>query len=134
MKRLITLLICIIFFSMVIFARDLTSPSLEIKGTKIESEIKAKRIAFDSYFRKMQLKVSATEGVQDISIITLGFDITDFAPKGEKLWETRIKTIEGELRAIIWINPKSEKVYFVIGPWKTSEAKTKEKPKENGEN
>ena len=121
MSRLITLLMCLVCLSMVAIARDLTGPSLEIKGTKIGSKTEAKRVASDSYFRKMQLNVSAMEGVQDISIIKLGFDITDFATKGEKLWEARVMTLEGKLRAIIWINPKTEKIHFVIGPWKTKE-------------
>jgi hypothetical protein len=120
MNKLITILISFIFLSMVSIAGDLTPTTLEIEGTKISTEAEAKRFASDNYIKKMQLNVLATESIREISIIKLGFDIKNFANKGEKLWEARVKTIEGELRAIIWINPKTEKAQFVIGPWQMS--------------
>ena len=100
----------------------------KIENAKVCSQDDAKRIASDAYLKKMQLNVSATESVQDISIIKLGYNVKDFVSKGQKLWEVRIKTIEDELISIIWINPYTEKVRFVSGPWESGEIKkTKEK-------
>lgn len=74
-------------------------------------------MAFDGYVEKMQTKLLATESVQDIRIIKLGYELKDFATKGQEIWEARVKTLDDELRAIIWINPNTEKVCFIAGPW-----------------
>jgi hypothetical protein len=117
MIKLITTLIIIINLSSVAMSRDLTALPQQIEGTKISTEFEAKHIASDSYLKKMQLMVSATESMSDIDIIKLGFDMPGFAGQGKKIWEVRVRTIEGDLRAIIWINPNTGRVYFVTGPW-----------------
>jgi hypothetical protein len=103
--------------------KDLAAPPLRIEGAKVSAQADAKRIAFEAYAKKMRAEILANESVQDIAIVTLGYDVRDFAAKGERIWETRVLTIEGRLRAIIWVNPRSESVHFVCGPWeeKTSE-------------
>ncbi len=98
-------------------ARDLSLPPLEIKGAKVSTEAMAVQIAFTEYVKKMRLRVLAQEGVQDVSVLSLGLDIPDFGKTGDKVWETRIGTLDGKLRAILWIHSQSEKTLFVIGPW-----------------
>lgn len=95
-------------------------PPLEIAGAKVAKEADARCIAFDAYIKKMRLEVLATEGVRSVKVMKLGYDIPGFAKQGEPLWEARVMTLNDELRAILWINPHSEAVYFVVGPWKTS--------------
>ncbi len=92
-------------------------PSLQIEGVKVSTQADAERIAFEAYAKKMHAEILPNEGVQDIAIVTLGYDVRDFAKKGERIWEARVMTDEGRLRAIIWVNPRSEKVHFVCGPW-----------------
>lgn len=123
MSKFIIILTCLVGLGLVAGARDLTAPPLKIDGAKVSTQAEAKRLAFDGYVKKMQASVLATESVRDIAIIKLGYDVTDFAAKGEKLWEARVKTLEDELRAIIWINPNTEKVHFVVGPWGSEERK-----------
>ncbi len=106
---------------MLCMARDLSAPMITICGAKVETESAAKRLAFDNYIRKMKGNISATESVRDVTIIVLGYDVGGFAKKGEKIWEARV-TDNQALRAILWVNPRSENVHFVCGPW---EAKTK---------
>jgi hypothetical protein len=98
-------------------ARDLSLPPLEIKGAKVSTEAMARDIAFSEYIKKMRLKVLAQEGVQDVSILSLGFDIPEFGKAGDTVWEMRIGTLEGKLRAILWVHSQNEKTLFVIGPW-----------------
>ncbi len=99
---------------------DMSAPPVQIDGAKVSDQAGAKRIAFDAYVKKMRTEISATEGVQNISIVIvrLGFDVRDFAVTGDRIWETRVMTVEGLLRAIIWVHPFSEQVHFVCGPWK----------------
>ncbi len=96
--------------------RDLASPPLQIEGTKISQQSDAKRIALDAYIRKMRFELLATEAVQDITVITLGYDVRGFAAKNDRIWEARVKMISGQLRSIIWANPNSGNVRFVCGP------------------
>jgi len=101
--------------------RDLAAPPLQIEGTKVSEQNEAKHIAFEGYVKKMRTQILSTESVQDISVITLGYDIPLFASKGDRLWEARVMTIEQELRAIIWVNPKTKAVHFVCVPYFTEE-------------
>lgn len=98
------------------FGRDLSKPMAKITGAKVETELIAKRLAFDNYIKRMDGNISATEAVRDISIQVLGYNISEFADKGMKFWEARVSDNQ-ELRAIIWINPYSEQVHFICGPW-----------------
>ena len=100
-------------------ARDLSIPEANISGAKVETEMSAKRLAFDNYIQRMDGNISATETVRDISIQILGYTMDGFADRGTKLWEARV-TDKDELRAIIWINPNTEQIYFVCGPWDLS--------------
>lgn len=95
---------------------DPLPPEETIEGAIVESESQARRLAMDSYLIKMQGDISATDMIFDPVIILLGYNIEDFADRGIKLWEARV-TDHGETRAIIWINPFTEEVYFVCGPW-----------------
>lgn len=117
MSKFMIIILCLMGLSAIAMARDLTAPVLKIEGTKVASQAEAKRLAFDSYVKKMKVNILSTESVQEITIIKLGYEILGFASKGELLWEARVKTLAQELRAIIWINPRTEKVYFVSGPW-----------------
>jgi hypothetical protein len=92
---------------------------LQIKGARVASEIDAKRIVLKSYINKMRSNVSATEGPTVFAIVRLGFDVPGFAAKGDEIWEARVIELVGgyELRAVLWVNPNTEKVHFVIGPW-----------------
>jgi hypothetical protein len=97
--------------------RDLAAPPLRIEETKVSEQNAAKHIAFEGYVKKMRTQILSTESVQNISVITLGYDIPMFASRGDRIWEARVMTIEQELRAIIWINPKTKAVHFVCGPY-----------------
>ncbi|MDO8735084.1 MAG: hypothetical protein Q7K21_08015 [Elusimicrobiota bacterium] len=97
---------------------DLAKPKKIIKGAKVEQELQVKHIASDEYFKKMKFKILADEGIRDISIVKIGYDVDGFAKKGENIWEARVLTLNGELRAIIWVHPNTGKVYFVTGAWK----------------
>ena len=98
-------------------ARDLTRPPLEISGASVSTEAQARVIASKAYVSKMNMGILSTEAVSEIEIIKLGYTIKGFAEAGDSLWETKVKTIDGAYRAIIWVNPDSEEVYFVNGPW-----------------
>lgn len=123
MKKLIVLLICTFYLSTFAIARDLTVPGLEIKGATVSSEDEAKQIAKGAYTKKMSFNIPADIVFRDVSIITLRFNITNFVNKGEKLWQVNVKTLNNDLEGIIWINPNTEQVYFVFGPWKSSDLK-----------
>lgn len=91
----------------------------KFKGAKVDSGIAARQLADKQYFiklRDLEYGVLANEGVRSVSIIKLGYNIPDFANKGERIWEVRILAWE-ELRSIIWINPTTAKVRFLAGPW-----------------
>jgi len=119
MKRII--MCCLIGMASSALSRDLAAPPLRIEGTEVSEQNAAKHIAFDGYVKKMRAQVLSTESVQNISVITLGYDVPKFASKGDRLWEARVMTIEQELRAIIWVNPKTKAVHFVCGPWGAEE-------------
>lgn len=102
---------------------NLISSPLSIKGTEISSEAEARQFARDSYTRKMGTRLMAEEGIRQIDVITLGYDVPNFADRGEKIWEARVMAFfDRELRAILWINPRTEKVHFVCGPWDASDS------------
>lgn len=94
--------------------------SLEIKGTTVAKANDAINIADKAYFKKAG-GIMANEGAGSPSIITLGYEVAGFAAAGEKLWEVRISVAAADstraLRAILWINPRTEQVHFVCGPW-----------------
>jgi hypothetical protein len=117
MNKFIAIMICLIGIQIYARGRDLSDPPLRIEGTKVSTEVDAKDLGFKAYMQKMRLEVTATEGVRNIDIITLGYDVSNFAKKGERIWEVRVRNLEGELRAIMWINPGTEKVYFGCGAW-----------------
>ena len=104
-------------FVSLVMARDLTKPPLKMSGVSVSTEARARAIASKAYVSKMNMGILSTEAVREIKIIKLGYTIKGFAEAGESLWETKVKTIDGAYRAIIWVNPNSEKVYFVNGPW-----------------
>lgn len=97
---------------------NIDQSTMIIEGAKISQAAEAKQIARNMYSRKMGLKLMAEEGVQNISIITLGYNVPGFAQRGELIWEARVMAFfDRELRAILWINPKTEKVHYLCGPW-----------------
>lgn len=116
-QSLIIAIFSIVLICSNLVANDLSRSRLEIKGVKVSKESQAKHIAFREYVKKMQLNISATEGIREISIAEMENDIQDFAEKGDIVWETKVLTFEGDLRAIIWVHPQTEEVYFVIAPW-----------------
>jgi len=108
--------LCVVILIYVSYARSYTP--LTIENAKLSTEMQAGRFADDCYTKKMKHILSATEGVGDTKIVNIGFDIPEFANKGDKIWEVRIVEMSGNrLRAILWVNPKSEKIYYVCGPW-----------------
>lgn len=123
MSRVMTIIICLVGLCVLTMASDLTTLPLRIEGTKVPSEAEAKRLARNSYVEKMGTRLMAEEGVQSLTIITLGYNVPGFANKGERIWEARVMAFfDRELRAIIWVNPRTEKVFFVCGPWETKSA------------
>ncbi len=121
MKICIAIMTCLLAMGINAMSRDIDAMSPQIEGTKLPTQSDAKRVAFAAYMKRMQLEILAEEGVREreISVVTLGYDVPGFAAKGERIWEARVLTIEGGLRAILWVNPRSEDVHFVCGPWKT---------------
>jgi hypothetical protein len=110
---IIFLFICLTAFSCL--ARDLSQPPLRIEGGKIADSSQARKIAMEAYMEKMDYKLSATAGARDIDIRILGDDIQNFGKKGDRIWEARITDLE-ELKALLWIHPVTEKIYFVYAP------------------
>ena len=119
MRSFVAIMTCLFVMGVNTMGRDLAAKPLQIEGAKVSAQADAKRIAFEAYVKKMRAEILANEGVQDMAVVTLGYDVPGFAPKGERIWEVRVLTIEGGLRAILWVNPRSEDVHFVCGPWKT---------------
>jgi hypothetical protein len=117
MKLTTVVLICLFWVTISATGQLLSDPPLHIDGVKVSTQANAKQIAFEAYAKKMRANVLANEGIKAITIITLGYDAWDFATKDERIWEARVMTIDGKLRAIIWVNPNSGKVRFVCGPW-----------------
>jgi hypothetical protein len=109
----------LVSYSMPCMARDLSVPAARISGAKVETESAAKRLAFDHYLKKMKCNISATEAVREVVVIVLGYDVDDFAKRGTEIWEARV-TDNQELRAIIWVNPRTENAHYVCGPWEES--------------
>ena len=117
MKLSVAILICLFNFCASVTAQDLSAPPLQIAGAMVSTQANAKQIAFEAYAKQMHAEVLFNEGIQTIAIVTLGYVVRDFATKGERIWEARVMTIDGSLRAIIWVNPNSARVHFVCGPW-----------------
>ena len=119
MNRFILMMSCMAA-GVLVMGDNMDLSPLSIEGTKIASETEAKNLARVSYVKKMGTQLMAEEGVHQVTIVTLGYNIPDFAQRGEKIWEVRVMSFFGrELRSIIWINPRTEKVRFVCGPWET---------------
>ena len=118
MTRFVAVMLCVAAMA-TLGAESVPSEPPRIEGTKVATEAQAKDLAFESYLKKMNSKVLATELVHGIQVITLGYDAPDFAGKGERLWEAHVMTLNQELRAIIWVNPRTEAVRFLCGPWES---------------
>lgn len=104
-------------------ANSISTP-LIINDVNISTEAEARQIARDSYTEKMGTQLMAEEGVRQIDVITIGYDVPKFAERGEVIWEVRIMAFfDRELRAILWINPRTEKVHYVCGPWDGSDSR-----------
>lgn len=117
MRQIIVIMCCLIGIGNSAVSRDLDAPPLRIEGAQVSEQSAAKQIAIDAYRKKMRAQVLATGGAQEVSIITLGYDVPKFASQGQRVWEIRVMTIEQELRAIIWVNPQTKAVHFVRGAW-----------------
>jgi len=118
------IIVCCVVLGVLAMGNDLATSPLRFEGTKIPSGAEAKRLARDSYVNKMVTRLTAEEGVHYMTVITLGYDVPDFAKRGEKIWEARVMAFFGsELRSIIWINPRTEKAHFVCGPWEEKPVK-----------
>jgi hypothetical protein len=59
----------------------------------------------------------ASDRTGDASVVTLGYSVNGIGKRGDKIWEARVLTKAGELRSIMWVNPHTEKVRFLCGPW-----------------
>ena len=122
MRTIAALMTCLFVMGVNTLGRDLSAMPLQIEGAKVSAQADAKYIAFEAYAKKMHAEILSNESVQDIAIVKLGYDIPEFAAKGERIWEARVLTIEGELRAIIWVNSRSGEVHFVCGLWEEKTA------------
>jgi hypothetical protein len=123
MRRFGIIMICLI--GMVAFAMgiDPKVPPLQINGAKVSTGDDAKAALFRAYLDKVHAPTPASDSIADINLVTLGFDIGDFAKKGERIWEGRIRTIGSHrLRGIIWIHPNTQKAHFVHGYWDKNES------------
>ena len=90
-------------------------PPFELKGATVSTEARAKEIAGVEYFKNHGWL--AEESSHVTGIVTLGIDLPEFANKGDQIWEVRVmKLLEGELRAVIWVHAKTEKVKFLVAP------------------
>lgn len=83
------------------------------------SRSEATRIARENYREKMKLTDKNIQHDLRPSLITLDYDIPDFAVKNEQIWEARFWTFKGELLAIIWIN-RLKQMRFLMGPWENA--------------
>jgi hypothetical protein len=123
MKNILILLAGMAAIAFSVLAQNLSDrPMQEIRGAKVETENQARLIAFAKYMEKRGGSVDAREAVSEVTAITLGYEIPGFAAAGEQLWEARIVIRFKDLRSILWINPKTERVFFVIGPWDVKKA------------
>ena len=86
-------------------------------GAVVETEVKARELAFRAYVEEMKLGIPAEEGVTEALLLTVGYDVPGFAPRGDPVWEIRVGTISLETRALIWVHALSGRVLFVVGPW-----------------
>lgn len=86
-------------------------------GAVVETEVKARDLAFRAYVEKMKLGILAEEGVTGAALLAVGYDVPGFARRGDPVWEIRVQTISLETRALIWVHAQSGNVLFVIGPW-----------------
>jgi hypothetical protein len=86
-------------------------------GAAVETEGKARELAFRAYVEKMKLRILAEEGITHAGLLTIGYDIPGFARRRDPVWEVRIETLSVETRALIWVHAHSGRVLFVIGPW-----------------
>ena len=113
-----SIIIMLLMAGSTVLGNDMGRSSMTIEGTIISQAAEAKKFASNIYASKMGVKLMAEEGVQNISIITVGYDVPGFAQRGELIWEARVMAFfDRELRAILWINPKTEKVHYLCGPW-----------------
>lgn len=92
---------------------------MSVEGRERTSgEVMARRLAREAYASKMGVRLMAEESVRHMTQVTLGYDVPHFAHRGEVIWEARVMAFfDRELRAILWVNPRSETVHFVCGPW-----------------
>jgi len=106
--------------------RDLLAPPLKLEGAKVAIEWDAKSIGLKHYGKRMmpQPGLRADEWARDVSIVTLGYTIPDFAAAGDKVWQVQIVTLENELRGIIWVHSETGNVHFVTGAWGGSKGVT----------
>lgn len=114
MKLFVTVVCCMIMQIQIGMGEPIIT-----KGMDRTSEEKiVRKLANEAYANKMGTQLMAEESVQCITPIFLGYDIPNFAQRGEMLWEARVMAfLDRELRAILWINPFTEHIHFVCGPW-----------------
>lgn len=121
---------CLLFVAMSfcdIATTDLLAVSPQIEGAKIATEGEARHFAFKQYVKRMKGNILAEETVRQTTIVKMGYDLPGFANKGDLIWESRVLTLEDELRGIIWLHPNSEKVHFVTGVWDQNKVDTPQK-------
>lgn len=124
---------CLLFVGMSfcdIAATDLLAISLDIEGAKIATAGEARHFAFKQYVKRLKGNILAEETVRQTTIVKMGYDMPGFANKGDLIWESRVLTLEDELRGIIWVHPSTERIRFVIGVWDESEVDTPPRAKQ----
>jgi len=103
-------------------------PPLQLPDAAVSNEQRARELAFSAYQERMGEELNPYDAPGKTSLLTVGFDIPDFAKAGDTLWEVSITTLQGRdtsgtvqntfgLAAISWVHPISGAVYPLIGPW-----------------
>ena len=103
-------------------------PPLQLPEATVSNEQLARELAFSAYQERVGEELSPYDAPGNTSLLTVGFDIPDFAEAGDMLWEVSITTLQGHstsgsvqdtfgLLAVSWVHPQSGEVYPLIGPW-----------------
>jgi len=115
----------IVSLVLVVFLTNISSASdKESENKKSLEETNITKVAFEYYKEKMEDDIPSTDQVGELSKIRMGYGIVDFADIGEEIWEARILTSDKLLKAILWINPDTKKVFDVTGPWSPDASQT----------
>jgi len=75
--------------------------------------------------RELGLRIPAMGGIGMEHVMRLGFDIPDFAKRGDRIWECHLGDFGGVL-AVIWVNPRAGTAFIPDHMFETTLAGSKE--------